>query len=103
MAQEPPEFAVSSNGDRWFLERDQATGEDIVIHRANPASGGTETRMAVSSFLHVTGDRPEGRALREALREMNSRDAQSESETLVGESRPRNRSPWSKPVDGAGL
>ncbi len=99
MAQEPTEFAVSANGDRWFLERARSAGEDIVIHRANPASGGTETRMAVSSFLHVTGDRPEGRALREALHEMNSLDEQSESETPV-EAKSRNRSPWSKPGDG---
>lgn len=103
MVQEPTEFAVSSNGDRWFLERAQSAGEDIVIHRANLASGGTETRMAVSSFLHVTGERPEGRALREALREVNSRDTQLESETPVVQAKPRNRSPWSKPAGGARL
>lgn len=63
-------FAESSNGDRWFLEQDVATGAHAVIHRANPASGGTETRTSVSHFLMVAGDHPQGRALREALRDI---------------------------------
>ncbi|ODR92255.1 hypothetical protein [Sinorhizobium alkalisoli] len=61
------EFAASSNGDKWLLEHDRITGEHIVIHRANTASGGAETRWSMPSFLEVAGDHPQGQALREAL------------------------------------
>lgn len=60
MAEEPKEFAVSSNGDKWSLEQDGATRDHIVIHRANLAAGGTETRWSISSFLEVAGDHPQG-------------------------------------------
>lgn len=60
-------FAESSNGDRWLLEHDVVAGGQVIIHRANLASGGTETRTSVSQFLQAAGDHPEGRALREAL------------------------------------
>ena len=42
---------MSSNGDRWFLERGVAGGQDFVLHRGNSSSGGHETRSAVDTFL----------------------------------------------------
>lgn len=41
---------LSSNGDRWLLERDEATGHALVLHQANAASGGTLTRLSVGDF-----------------------------------------------------
>jgi hypothetical protein len=88
------EFAVSSNGDKWFLEHDGAAGEHIVIHRANIASGGTETRWSISSFLEVAADHPQGQALREALRDVRSLEGQSRSEGPPGEPKPLSSFPW---------
>lgn len=45
------EFATSSNGDRWFLGRNEQSSAAFVLHRGNPASGGHETRSTVDSFL----------------------------------------------------
>ena len=45
------EFAVSSNGDRWFLERGVAGGQDFVLHQGNPSFGGHETRSSADTFL----------------------------------------------------
>jgi hypothetical protein len=59
------EFFASANGDHWFLERGEA--ETTVIHRANPASGGAETRSSVDDFLKIAGDHPQGQALRGLL------------------------------------
>ncbi|GGG22728.1 hypothetical protein GCM10010924_60330 [Rhizobium wenxiniae] len=66
------EFFISANGDRWFLERDGNATEPTVVHRANPASGGTETRGSVDDFLKVAGHHPQGDALRYALAEPSS-------------------------------
>jgi hypothetical protein len=101
MLESPQEFAASSNGDRWLLERDRATGDDIVVHRANPASGGMETRMTVPSFLQVTGDRPEANALREILQVSGSRKPQSESRYIPPEEKAANRSPWFQDPHGS--
>jgi hypothetical protein len=61
------EFAASSNGDRWFL-CDQSKGEGaFVLHRANPASGGHETRRSIDAFLDLKPNGPEHEALRALL------------------------------------
>lgn len=57
------EFAVSSNGDRWFLEKGVAGGQDFILHRGNPSSGGHETRISVDAFLAQTPVTPEREAL----------------------------------------
>lgn len=57
------EFAVSSNGDRWFLEHDLATGETVVLHRGNPPSGEHETRLTIDAFLAQCPCSPERDAL----------------------------------------
>lgn len=53
------EFASSSNGDRWFLGRDDATGVAHVVHRANQPSGGTVTHMELGAFLNRGPSAPE--------------------------------------------
>jgi hypothetical protein len=57
------EFSRSSNGDRWFIVRDAAAGEPYVLHRANPSSGGHETRTPVEVFLNIRPFGPEREAL----------------------------------------
>jgi hypothetical protein len=94
MPEGPIEFAASSNGDKWFLEHDGAAGEHIVIHRANIASGGTETRWSISSFLEVAGDHPQGQALREALRDIRFLEGESRSEGSLVEPKPLSSFPW---------
>lgn len=57
------EFAVSSNGDRWFLGMDETSEESFVLHRANLPSGGHETRTPVEEFLNTRPFGPEREAL----------------------------------------
>jgi len=57
------EFASSTNGDRWFLGRDEVTNTEVVVHRGNPSSGGHETTTALSSFLTQRPFGPERDAL----------------------------------------
>lgn len=54
----------SSNGDDWLVERDVSGDLVTVSHRANPASGGTETRKPVEDFLARGGGGPEVAAVR---------------------------------------
>jgi hypothetical protein len=58
----------SSNGDRWTLVRDPATGRQRVRHEPNEASGGRATEKDVDEFLSVAGSGPEFTALRALLR-----------------------------------
>ena len=53
------EFASSSNGDRWFLGRDEATGIAHVVHRANQPSGGAITHIELGVFLNRGPSAPE--------------------------------------------
>jgi len=57
------EFATSSNGDRWFLDRNEERGELSVVHRGNEPSGGHETRTSVQAFLNHAPGSPECCAL----------------------------------------
>jgi hypothetical protein len=57
----------SSNGDRWTLMRETATGRQFVRHKANPLSGGRITDTGVDEFLSVAGPGPEFAALRRML------------------------------------
>lgn len=67
MAQTMQDIYRSSNGDRWRLVRDDATGRLFVRHEANPASGGSVTETAVDDFLATAGGGPEYAALRRLL------------------------------------
>ena len=40
----------SSSGDRWYLIRD-ASGEIVVRHEANAASGGNVAHLEIGAFL----------------------------------------------------
>ena len=53
------EFASSSNGDRWFLGRDEATGIAHVVHQANQPSGGAESHIELGVFLNRGPSAPE--------------------------------------------
>jgi hypothetical protein len=58
------DFYRSSNGDRWQLVRDTASGRSFVRHEPNPSSGGRTTATDVDEFLNRTGTSPEYLALR---------------------------------------
>lgn len=62
------EIYRSSNGDRWYLIRDQS-GRRLVRHEANASSGGQVTDTEVEAFLRSSGSGPEAEALRQMLRE----------------------------------
>lgn len=57
----------SPNGDDWMVERSLSGAIAAVIHRANPSSGGTQTRMTVEEFLERGGSGPEIAAVRSAI------------------------------------
>ncbi|MGN7293308.1 hypothetical protein [Rhizobium sp. SAFR-030] len=97
MSGDPIQFSASSNGDRWLLERGTTPGEDTVIHRANPPSGGMETRLDVKSFLEITGDRPEAAALRDLLgKNAGDEEAQPAPIEPTVEAGSPSTSPWAK-------
>lgn len=57
------EFSASSNGDRWFLIQAPTADQVHVLHRANPSSGGHETRTPIDAFLDIRPFGPEREAL----------------------------------------
>ena len=61
------DFYRSSNGDRWQLLRDTASGREVVRHEPNLSSGGKVTEHGVQEFLDRTGSSPENLALRALL------------------------------------
>ena len=67
MAMTTKDFYRSSNGDRWQLIRDTASGRSFVRHEPNPSSGGRTTDTDVKEFLNRTGSSPENLALRALL------------------------------------
>ena len=52
------DFYRSSNGDRWQLVRDTASGKCFVRHEPNLSSGGRITDTEVNEFLERTGSSP---------------------------------------------
>ena len=67
MARTVEDFYRSSNGDRWQLIRDTASGRSFVRHEPNLSSGGRTTDTDVDEFLNRTGSSPENLALRALL------------------------------------
>ena len=53
----------SSNGDCWHLVRDPASGQPVVKHAPNGASGGQTSLSEVGSFLTRDAHAPERREL----------------------------------------
>jgi hypothetical protein len=83
----PDAFHVSANGDAWFLDVDPDASGPVVIHRANLASGGHETRMPVDAFLLDGRERPERAALIEALDNLQTREDPSMAEDTKTQSK----------------
>jgi hypothetical protein len=67
MAITAKDFYRSSNGDRWQLVRDTASGRSFVRHEPNLSSGGRTTDTDVEEFLKRTGSSPENLSLRALL------------------------------------
>jgi hypothetical protein len=57
------EFCKNLNGDRWFLLYETDSGEVLVNHRPNAASGCRPSLIPVGEFLFRTAYYPEHRAL----------------------------------------
>jgi len=68
------DFYRSSNGDRWQLLRDTASGRRVVRHEPNLASGGQVTETSVDEFLARTGTSPENIALKALLAKHEAAD-----------------------------
>jgi hypothetical protein len=67
MAMTAKDFYRSSNGDRWQLIRETASGRSFVRHEPNLSSGGRTTDTHVEEFLNRTGSSPENLALQALL------------------------------------
>jgi hypothetical protein len=74
MAITAKDFYRSSNGDRWQLIRDTASGRSFVRHEPNLSSGGRTTDTDVEEFLNRTGSSPENLALRALLDKQTGMD-----------------------------
>ena len=53
------EFYDSSNGDKWFLVQDEASGDVFVRHMPNIPSGGQPSEIHLSAFLSKNKESPE--------------------------------------------
>jgi hypothetical protein len=61
---------ASSNGDRWYLVRDDADPERLrVRHQPNRASGGRATTVEIDEFL-AEGHGPQHEALQHHLQRL---------------------------------
>ncbi|EYD75607.1 hypothetical protein Rumeso_02823 [Rubellimicrobium mesophilum DSM 19309] len=54
---------ASENGDRWSLAGERGTGQVVVRHRANLASGGQVSDVSLGAFLGQGGLGPEKQEL----------------------------------------
>jgi hypothetical protein len=52
----------SENGDTWWLCRDDG-GQVYILHEANLASGGSNTKIQIGDFLAADRAGPEHQAL----------------------------------------
>jgi len=83
MAITAEDFYRSSNGDRWQLIRDIASGRNFVRHEPNLSSGGRTTDTDVEEFINRTGSSHENLALRALLAKQTRMDPE-----LVREAKP---------------
>ena len=63
MPDQPKEFYVSPNGDRWFLDRDEETKAAHVVNRAEAPFGAMINRFELGGFLCQGRRSPEQTAL----------------------------------------
>jgi hypothetical protein len=54
---------ASSNGDQWFLARDVQSGQALVRHVPNPASGGESIHIEIDAFLSKDRGSPQRQEL----------------------------------------
>ena len=54
---------ASSNGDQWFLARDVESGQALVRHVPNPASGGEPIHIEIDAFLSKDRGSPQRQEL----------------------------------------
>ena len=64
---DPDQSILVTNGDRWLLIRDTESGDMVVRHEPNLASGGQASEIEVDAFLTRTGHAPQALALRRML------------------------------------
>lgn len=57
------ELYSSTNGDRWDLVRDSASGRVFVRHEPNAPSGGRASEIEVGRFLSTGGHGPQHQEL----------------------------------------
>jgi len=69
MAVTAEDFYRSSNGDRWQLIHDTASGRSFVRHEPNLLSGGRTTDTEIEEFLNRTGSSPENLASWDQIKE----------------------------------
>ena len=93
MAMTAKDFYRSSNGDRWQLIRNTASGRSFVRHEPNLSSGGRTTDTDVEEFLNRSGSSPENLALRALLDKQTRMDPE-----LVREA---NRKARTRPGDNS--
>jgi hypothetical protein len=67
MAISVEDFYRSSNGDRWQLICDTASGRSFVRHEPNLSSGGRTIDTDVEELLNRTGSSPQNLASRALL------------------------------------
>lgn len=60
---------ASSNGDVWYLCRARS-GQIVVSHEPNPASGGKSSQIPVGTFLAEENNGPEHQALLQLIGEL---------------------------------
>jgi hypothetical protein len=60
---------TSSSGDTWFLCRSRS-GDIVVSHQPNRASGGKRSEIDLSTFLVKGNKGPEHQALRQLIGEL---------------------------------
>ena len=53
------QFSLSSNGDQWYLIRENGTIKTKVVHEANLSSGGAVTCISIEDFLRENPEAPE--------------------------------------------
>ena len=94
------EFCKNLNGDRWFLLYESDSGEVLVNHRPNAASGCRPSLIPVGEFLFRTAYYPEHRALLRLIGALVEHDKMTEEilrEQIVGLEQGREH-PATKPA-----
>jgi hypothetical protein len=65
-------FYTSPNGDRWLLVKIRATGEIMIRHEPNDASGGKTSEVDVETFAASNSGSPEQQALTDLIRQLRA-------------------------------